>query len=47
MGLLMLWHKSGILSIKGERRENNLLDTATGHLQPNTDFGTYLALSCD
>lgn len=47
MGLLMLWHKSGILSIEGERGEENLLDAATVHLQPNTVFGTYLALSCD
>lgn len=47
MGLLMLWHKSGILSIEGERGEDNLLDAATVHLQPNTVFGTYLALSCD
>ena len=47
MGLLMLWHKSGILSIKGERGEDNLLDAATVRLQPNTVFGTYLALSCD
>lgn len=47
MGLLMLWHKSGILSIEGERGEDNLLDAATVRLQPNTVFGTYLALSCD
>lgn len=47
MGLLMLWHKSGILSIEGERGEDNLLDAATVRLQPNTIFGTYLALSCD
>ena len=31
MGLLMLWHKSGILSIEGERGEDNLLDAATVH----------------
>lgn len=47
MSLLMLWHKSGILSIEGERGEDNLLDAATVRLQPNTVFGTYLALSCD
>lgn len=47
MGLLMLWHKSGILSIQGERGEDNLLDAATVRLQPNTVFGTYLVLSCD
>ena len=34
-------------SIEGERGEENLLDAATVHLQPNTVFGTYLALSCD
>lgn len=47
MGLLMLWHKSGILSIEGERGEDNLLDAATVRFQPNTVFGTYLALCCD
>ena len=47
MGLLMLWHKSGILSIEGERGEENLLDAATVRFQPNTVFGTYLALCCN
>lgn len=47
MGLLMLWHKSGILSIEGERGEDNLLDAATVRFQPNTVFGTYLALCCN
>lgn len=47
MGLLMLWHKSGILSIEGERGEDNLLDAATVRLQPNAAFQTYMALSCD
>ena len=47
MGLLMLWHKSGILSIEGERGKDNLLDAATVRLQPNRVFRTYLALSCD
>ena len=46
MGLLMLWHKSGILSIKGERGEDNLLDAATVRLQPNAAFQAYLALAC-
>lgn len=47
MGLLMLWHKSGILRIEGERGEDNLLDAATVRLRPNSIFQSYLALACD
>lgn len=47
MGLLMLWHKSGILRIEGERGKDNLLDAATVRLRPNSIFQSYLALACD
>lgn len=46
MGLLMVWHKSGILHMKGERGEDNLLDPASVQFVLNPVFGKYMALSC-
>lgn len=46
LGLLMLWHKSGVLRIEGQRGEDNLLIATTVHLCPNPVFQSYLALSC-
>ena len=47
MGLLMLWHKSGILRIEGQRGEDNLLEADTVYLQPSPIFQSYLILFGD
>ncbi len=47
MGLLMVWHKSGILTIQGERGADRRLDAATVRLVPNPIFEKYLTLSCE
>ena len=43
MGLLMVWHKSGILQIEGERGEDKILKPDTVHLVPNPVLGNYFA----
>ena len=45
MGLLMVWHKSGILSVRGERGEDHLLDPASIHFVVNPVFETYFSFS--
>lgn len=45
MGLLMVWHKSGILHIEGERGEDNLLNPASVQFVLSPVFGKYMALS--
>lgn len=46
MGLLMVWHKSGILHMKGERGDDNLLDSTSVQFVLNPVFGKYMTLSC-
>lgn len=44
MGLLMLWHKSGILHIEGVRGEDKRLTPDSIHLTPNPVLHNYLSL---
>ena len=46
MGLLMVWHKSGILHMKGARGDDNLLDSTSVKFALNPVFGKYMTLSC-
>ena len=44
MGLLMSWHKAGILTIQGIRDEEHTIQMETAHLVPNPVMDQYLAL---
>ena len=44
MGLLISWHKSGILTIQGKRDEDHKIQMETAHLVPNPVLERYLAL---
>lgn len=44
MGLLIMWHKSGILTLQGERGENNKIIASTAHLVPNPALQNYFSI---
>lgn len=45
MGLLIMWHKSGILTLQGERGEDNKLIASTVHLVPNPALQNCLSVT--
>lgn len=46
MDLLMIWHKSGILHMKGKRGDDNLLDSTSVQFVLNPVFEKHMTLSC-
>ena len=46
MGLLMSWHKAGILTIQGIRDEDRTIQMETAHLVPNPVLEHYVAAKC-
>lgn len=44
MGLLLSWHKAGILTIQGKRDENGTIQMETAHLVPSPVLGHYVTL---
>lgn len=47
MSLLIMWHKSGILTLQGERGEDNRLKPASVHLVPNPALNKYFSLTTE
>ena len=44
MGLLMVWHKSGILTMEGTRQEDKRLDANSVRFVPNAVFSHYFTM---